>query len=256
MTVDKLSGGDTALFVSDVHLCDDEPATGQHFLGLLRSWLTSHNHLFILGDLFESWCGDDAPDNVALELISVLKTYSHQGGKIFIMRGNRDFLIDSPLAAPNLTQRFTAQIGAELLNDECPLNVFDEPWILCHGDQLCTLDTAYIAFRRQARDPDWQSKFLSASANERREQAKQMRAASKHHQALIDSTPALYDVTDQAVEAMMASHGATVLLHGHTHKPNLHVMNDQKKRYVLSDWTTRRGDALSVSARRVARLIN
>jgi UDP-2,3-diacylglucosamine hydrolase len=193
---------------------------------------------------------------VALELISILKAYSHSGAKVFIMRGNRDFLIDSPLSPQGFTQSFTEQIGAVLLNDEYPVNVFGEPWILCHGDQLCTLDTAYIAFRRQARDPEWQSKFLSTNANQRREQAKQMRAASKQHQTLIDSTPELYDVTDLAVEAMMTKHSAAVLLHGHTHKPFLHRINEGRKRYVLSDWTAERGDALSVSSLGLKRLIS
>jgi UDP-2,3-diacylglucosamine hydrolase len=251
-----LSGAEAALFVSDIHLCDDEPDIASLFFEKLERWLEGHSHLFILGDLFESWCGDDAADSVANRLIANLNKRSQAGLKIFVMRGNRDFLIDQKITdALSTTKSLTMQIGATLLADECVLNNFGERWLLCHGDQLCTLDLAYQAFRKESRSPQWQHQFLSQPKATRQEQAKQMRAASRHHQ-LQGATQAMYDVEQQAVEAILTQFNATHLLHGHTHKPAVHPLKNNGQRWVLSDWATNplRGDALSISASGIQRL--
>jgi UDP-2,3-diacylglucosamine hydrolase len=252
-----LSGHDAALFVSDIHLCDDEPDIAAFFFEKLEQWLPNHTHLVILGDLFESWCGDDAADAVAKRLIAILAAKSKAGLKIFVMRGNRDFLIDqSASVLASAPSSLTAQIGASLLADECVLNSFGERWLLCHGDQLCTLDVAYQAFRKQSRSRQWQQAFLSQSKEIRLEQAKQMRAASRAHQKQGDGQ-AMYDVEQQSVESMMQTHGVKYLLHGHTHKPAVHSLDTKGERWVLSDWASKptRGDAISMSANGPKRLI-
>jgi UDP-2,3-diacylglucosamine hydrolase len=253
----SLSGNEAALFVSDVHLCNDEPDIAAFFFEKLNQWLPNHTHLFILGDLFESWCGDDAADTVAKELIALLNAKSKAGLKIFVMRGNRDFLIDQSasefaLNCPSLT----AQIGASLLADECVLNSFGERWLLCHGDQLCTLDLAYQAFRTQSRSLRWQQEFLSQSKESRLEQAKQMRAASRAHQKQ-GVEQAMYDVVQESVASIMATFGVTRLLHGHTHKPAVHTVSNAGERWVLSDWASKpaRGDAISFNASGPKRLV-
>jgi UDP-2,3-diacylglucosamine hydrolase len=250
VTALTLSGDDAALFVSDIHLCDDEPDIAAYFFNKLEQWLPNHTHLIILGDLFESWCGDDAADTVAKKLIDTLQAKSKNGLKIFVMRGNRDFLIDQSGStfASNL-DCLTAQMGAMLLADECVLNSFGARWLLCHGDQLCTLDIAYQAFREQSRSLQWQQTFLSQPKEIRLEQAKQMRAASRAHQQRGDGQ-SMYDVEPQSVTAMMAKFNATHLLHGHTHKPAVHSVSATGERWVLSDWACQpaRGDAISFSA--------
>jgi UDP-2,3-diacylglucosamine hydrolase len=253
----SLSGTDAALFVSDIHLCDDEPEIAALFFAKLEQWLPNHTHLFILGDLFESWCGDDAADTVAKQLIATLNAKSKAGLKIFIMRGNRDFLIDqSPVTSPSNSDSLTRQIGASLLADECVLDSFGERWLLCHGDQLCTLDVAYQAFRKQSRSQQWQQAFLSQPKESRLEQAKQMRAVSRAHQKQGDGQ-AMYDVEQQSVESMMEIHGVKHLLHGHTHKPAVHISATHGERWVLSDWASKpaRGDAISFSLNGPERLV-
>jgi UDP-2,3-diacylglucosamine hydrolase len=260
-----LSGDDAALFVSDVHLCDDEPEIAALFETKLSAWLPTHSHLFILGDLFESWCGDDAADAVAKRLITNLKRQQQLGLKIFLMRGNRDFLIDQPLGN---TQQLTASMGAQLLADECNLNAFGVRWLLCHGDQLCTLDLAYQAFRLQSRSLPWQEAFLAQPKAQRLAQAKQMRAASRAHQqqavqgasteaSTVDKLDLnIYDVDGQAVDALLTQYGATNLLHGHTHLPAVHPLQTSGHRWVLSDWAVepQRGDAISMTADGIKRL--
>jgi UDP-2,3-diacylglucosamine hydrolase len=256
-----LSGNDAALFVSDVHLCDDEPEIAALFEAKLASWLPVHSHLFILGDLFESWCGDDAADVVANRLIANLKQRQQLGLKIFLMRGNRDFLIDQPVLN---TQQLTISVGAQLLADECSLNAFGVPWLLCHGDQLCTLDLAY-----QVRSQPWQEAFLAQPKAQRLAQAKQMRAASRAHQQQGATDGAtteafkvdkldlnIYDVDKQTVNTLMASFNATNMLHGHTHRPAVHQLQTFGHRWVLSDWAVNppRGDAISMTAKGIERL--
>jgi UDP-2,3-diacylglucosamine hydrolase len=252
----SLSGDDAALFVSDVHLCDDEPDIAAYFFEKLELWLPNHSHLIILGDLFESWCGDDAADTVAKKLIDTLNAKSHSGLKIFLMRGNRDFLIDQSASgfAPNV-QCLSTQIGATLLADECLLQGFGKRWLLCHGDQFCTLDVAYQAFRQQSRNQQWQQAFLAQPKEIRLEQAKQMRAVSRAHQQQGDGQ-AMYDVEPQSVTSMMERFNTTDLLHGHTHKPAVHQLGSAGERWVLSDWASQppRGDAISFSAGGLKRL--
>jgi UDP-2,3-diacylglucosamine hydrolase len=263
-----LSGDDAALFVSDVHLCDDEPDSAAYFFSKLEEWLPAHTHLVILGDLFESWCGDDITDLVARKLITNLNTRSSDGLKIYIMRGNRDFLIDQKASNSNLQNlQLTVQTGATLLTDECLLTSFGAPWLLCHGDQLCTLDLSYQAFRKQSRSQEWQQAFLSQPRQTRLHQAKQMRAASRAHQMKSDErslinkndtnhNAAMYDVNADTVSSFMEQFQVAHMLHGHTHKPAVHQIGNNQERWVLSDWSANpeRGDAISMSASGPVRL--
>jgi UDP-2,3-diacylglucosamine hydrolase len=250
----NLSGKDAALFVSDIHLCDDHPEIAAHFHQSLQLWMQSHSHLFVLGDLFEAWCGDDAPDNTALNLIHKLKTLSQAGKQIFIMRGNRDFLIDVALppnqsVSPSLTQ----QCSARRLADVCMLEGWDGNFLLCHGDTLCTLDTEYLKARQILRNPEWQENFLQNPQALRKSIAQQMRLQSLAHQSIANEHPEKYDATDDAVHALLNQYPADILIHGHTHRPAVHKHGD-KKRYVLSDWGDVRGDAISLTQAGLIRL--
>jgi UDP-2,3-diacylglucosamine hydrolase len=252
-----LSGHDAALFISDIHLCDDEMLTAAHFFDYLLRWAPAHSHIFILGDLFESWCGDDTSNLVSHQFTEISKALLHQGKRLYLVRGNRDFLIDVPTASscPSLTH----QLGATLLADETVMHAFGTPWLLLHGDQLCTLDTDYQAFRLQSRSHDWQHRFLQQPLEVRLNQAAQMRQASKLHQIKITTNEgALYDVVTSSALTLMAHYGVRHLLHGHTHRPAVHVIDKagdgDALRYVLSDWGANRGDALSLSAQGIKRL--
>lgn len=255
----QLSGSDAALFVSDIHLCDDEIATAEHFFSALRLWASAHTHIFILGDLFESWCGDDVRNDLTKRFIAIAKQLVNDGKRLYLMRGNRDFLID--VAGPQKCLALTRQLGATLLADETRLDAFGTPWLLCHGDQLCTLDEDYQLFRQQSRSEQWQQDFLQKSVDERLRQASAMRRESKLHQSKIlngskTATPgnSAYDVVASAALDLMNKFEVRHLLHGHTHLPAIHRLDGDALRHVLSDWGPARGDAFSLTSNGAERL--
>jgi UDP-2,3-diacylglucosamine hydrolase len=223
----------TTLFVSDLHLDSARPAITSLFLRFLREEAADAEALYILGDLFEAWLGDDADDAVAVEVRAALSALVAGGVPVCLMRGNRDFLFGPRLAADT---------GVRLLPDPCVIRLYGEPTLLMHGDLLCTDDRAYLAFRAQVRDPAWQSQFLSTPLSERAAFAARARAASSERQAGLVEQGALETITDAntgTVEATMARYGVRRMIHGHTHRPAIHslrVNGAPAQRIVLGDW--------------------
>jgi len=233
----------TTLFVSDLHLHGARPAITSLFLDFLRDEAAHAEALYILGDLFEAWLGDDADDAVAVAVRAALAKLVSSGVPAALMRGNRDFLFGP---------RIAAETGARLLPDPCVVELYGEPTLLMHGDLLCSDDAAYLAFRAQVRDPAWQQQFLSMSLPERAAYAERARAASGEHQAGLLEKGELETITDAnagTIEATMARYGVRRMIHGHTHRPAIHslrVNGAPAQRIVLGDWYEQ-GSVLRVS---------
>jgi UDP-2,3-diacylglucosamine hydrolase len=229
----------TTLFVSDLHLDASRPGITRLFLDFLAGEARQAQALFVLGDLFEAWVGDDEPGEPGASVCAALKALADSGVPVFLMRGNRDFLFGPGIAA---------RCGATLLPDPCVVDLHGQPTLLMHGDLLCTDDTAYQAFRRQMRDPAWQAQFLAQPLEARHAFAAKARAASREHQQGVSET--ITDVTPAAVAAVMARHGVDRLVHGHTHRPAVHslLVDDRPAtRIVLGDWYDQ-GSVLRVDA--------
>ncbi|RTE67683.1 UDP-2,3-diacylglucosamine diphosphatase [Amphritea opalescens] len=213
------------LFISDLHLYSGRPDLTRALLHFLATTAKDCDQLYILGDLFEAWIGDDyIPDDLQ-PVIDALKTLTDSGCQIFFQHGNRDFLIG---------ERFAQLTGAQLLQDAVVIPLASGPTLLMHGDQLCTDDHEYQALRQQLRDPQWQQAVLAKPVEERLALAKQLRMASKSHTA--NKSTEIMDVNSQAVEQAMADNDCQLLIHGHTHRPAVHRLSDGKQRIVLGDW--------------------
>jgi len=226
-------------FISDLHLDPSRPVLTDILLRLLASAEVKCDGLYVLGDLFEAWIGDDAADSTAVAVASALRAVSEGGTPVFFIAGNRDFL---------LGQDFAASAGMRRLSDPCVVDLYGRPSLLSHGDALCTSDLAYQAFRQQVRDPDWQASFLAQPIEARRAYAARARAASAEHQRGVESS--ITDVEDEAVVRWFQLYGINRLIHGHTHRPNQHayrVADRDCQRIVLADWHER-GEALFISA--------
>jgi UDP-2,3-diacylglucosamine hydrolase len=229
----------STLFISDLHLDSARPEITELFLRFLREEAADAEALYILGDLFEAWVGDDEPDEPATSVRAALRALVDGGTPVSLMRGNRDFLFGA---------RFAAESGARLLPDPAVITLYGEPALLMHGDLLCTEDTAYQAFRTMVRNPAWQEQFLAQPLAARQEFAAKARAASKEHQN--GTLESIMDVTPAAVETTMARHGVNRLIHGHTHRPAIHpltVNQRRAQRIVLGDWYTQ-GSVLRANA--------
>lgn len=229
-----------ALFISDLHLHASRPDITERFAAFLRDSVADIDTLYILGDLFEAWLGDDAADDKLCTLVADgLSRLSQRNVAIFFMHGNRDFL---------LGQHFAARCGMRILADPTVVDLQGEPTLLLHGDTLCTDDTAYQAFRGQVRNPAWQGQFLAQGIAQRRAFAEQARAASQQHQAGLDS--AITDVNQLQVERTFELFGVRRMIHGHTHRPAVHRYDDkgggENLRIVLGDWYEQ-GSSLRVS---------
>lgn len=235
----------TARFISDLHLSAERPDLTARFAAFLADTAASKvTTLFILGDLFDAWIGDDdlaQPFNA--EICSLLRKLSDHGTQLFFMAGNRDFLIGG---------RFAQAAGLQRLDEMervCEKVGSGETAILImHGDTLCTDDTDYQAFRQQVRNPAWQSGFLARPLAERRAEAAALRQKSKA--ATKEKSQTIMDVNAEAVRQALIASGCRRLIHGHTHRPGCeHIALDDgiAERWVLSDWDTHRGDALEVS---------
>lgn len=210
-------------FISDLHLEHKRPAATRAF----QTFLSTHQHseqLYILGDLFEVWLGDDDDSPLARTVSQSLSAFSNAGCKVFIMPGNRDFL---------LGERFCEAAGASLLADPTLISLFNVPTLLMHGDSLCTADTDYQRFRQMTRDPQWQAELLAKPLADRRAIAAELRAASREASSLKSED--IMDVAPQEVDKMMRSHAAAQLIHGHTHRPTSHRVA-QGMRWVLGAW--------------------
>jgi len=219
------------LFISDLHLDPARPEIIRLFLAFLADEASRAQALYILGDLFEAWIGDDAvePDH---PVVTGLRGLAGAGIPLRIMRGNRDFL---------LGERFERLTDCTLLPDPSVVQIDGEPVMLMHGDSLCIDDADYQRFRAMVRDPQWQREFLSKTVEERIAYAKQARAESTSRNAMLNDSPDDYlmDVNAGAVETAMREHGVRRLIHGHTHRPDVHditVDGDPARRIVLGDW--------------------
>jgi len=216
------------LFISDLHIDAGQPAVTGQFLSFLRGDAANAESLYILGDLFESWIGDDDADSAQTAVIEGLNTLTAGGVPCFVMQGNRDFL---------LGPRFCAMSGAHLLPDPLVLTLYGESVLVMHGDALCTDDRAYQRLRATVRDAQWQRQFLALSVASRRALASAARAGSQAHTAAIDH--AITDVNAGNVETVLRAAGLSTLLHGHTHRPGVHSLNVDGRdctRIVLGDW--------------------
>lgn len=247
----RLQPGDRALFASDVHMGAHAPGTAEAFLGELEAHAPDASHLFLLGDLFEAWVGDDWVDQVSGPAISRIAALSAAGLRVFVMRGNRDFLLDVDPPSPCRCKRFSERTGATMIDDPVVIDLFGERTLLAHGDALCTGDTDYQRFRALTRDAAWQRAFLARPLDERIAIAQDLRARSELSKG--EKAEALMDVAAQAVEAAMAAAGARVLIHGHTHRPARHALlveGEPAQRWVLPDWDAAegRGGLLRASA--------
>ena len=184
--------------------------------------------MYILGDLFESWIGDDAPDAAQSAAIAGLHELTSSGVPCFVMHGNRDFL---------LAAEFSRASGARLLPDPLIVTLYGEPVLVMHGDALCTDDRAYQRLRATVRDAAWQKQFLALSIEARRALAGAARAGSQAHTAAMENT--ITDVNSDSVAAALRAAGTATLLHGHTHRPAIHAFEVDGKprtRIVLGDW--------------------
>ncbi|MFA5243004.1 MAG: UDP-2,3-diacylglucosamine diphosphatase [Sulfuricella sp.] len=218
-----------SLFISDLHLSADHPESASAFSGFLASTAPQAEALYILGDLFEYWAGDDdIHDPFNQQVIQALARLHANGVKIYLLHGNRDFLMGEALAAA---------CGARLLPDPSLIRIHGTPTLLMHGDTLCTDDTDYMAFRAQVRTPGWQANFLAQPLAQRKAQIEQLRAQSK--QAQSRKTAEIMDVNAGSVTNTLRNHGYPRLIHGHTHRPARHeheVDQHRCERWVLPDW--------------------
>jgi UDP-2,3-diacylglucosamine hydrolase len=231
----------TTLFVSDLHLDPSRPDITALFLRLLREEAVHADALYILGDLFEAWVGDDAEGEPAMQVRAALRALVDAGVPVHVMRGNRDFLFGP---------RFAAETGARLLPDPAVVPLYGEPTLVMHGDLLCTGDAAYQSFRATVRDPAWQARFLAQPLPAREAFAAQARAASREHQDAVGPMAAITDVAPDAVATTLARYGVRRLIHGHTHRPAIHALQVDGRaaqRVVLGDWYTQ-GSVLRVDA--------
>ena len=258
----RIADAEAALFASDMHLHESDPLLADSFFERLEVGLDSARTrtdspvLFLLGDLFEYWIGDDHVPAMALAMAERLAAFSRDGGRVFLMHGNRDFLIDAPIPLRPDVPTFSARCGATLLPDPTVVEVAGRRIGLSHGDALCTDDTGYQQWRALCRSADWQHQFLSLPVDERLAMAHSLRQQSLQAQAATETT---LDVNPAAVDDLMARLDTALLIHGHTLQPMLHRLDDGRSgdgrgrprvRWVLSDWSVSppRGSVISVAA--------
>jgi UDP-2,3-diacylglucosamine hydrolase len=216
------------LVISDLHLDDARSEITELFLKFLKVKAINAKALYILGDFFEAWIGDDNLTDFNLKIMNALLEATQQGLPIFFMRGNRDFLIG---------KKFLKATGCQLLPDEYVIDLFGVPTLLMHGDTLCTLDKKYMKFRKKSRNWFVQKLFLMRSLKTRRALIKQYREASQAHISTLPDH--IMDVTQAEVERVMLKHGVQHLIHGHTHREAIHtfdVADRQATRTVLGAW--------------------
>lgn len=239
-------------FISDLHLSPQTLGATELFETLLGNIAQPGNELFILGDFFEVWVGDDnTQDPFNQRVISALRQATSQGLAIRVMHGNRDFL---------LGEEFAAQAGITLLTDPYVLSTPEWQFVLSHGDTLCTDDTEYQAFRQQVRNPLWQTTFLAKPLSERLAVAQHMRQLSIEKQQHSDPANHGYtsDLNRGETDDFLRQYGYATMIHGHTHQPDTHdhiVDGIHVERWVLSDWHEHQGEALVWDGEVLQRLV-
>ena len=219
----------STLFISDLHLEDSRPRATEILTGFLRRQARDAEALYILGDLFESWIGDDAVSDTAAHVADELAHLTGLGVPCSFQHGNRDFL---------LGKKYADRAGLHLMPETLVVDLYGTPTLLLHGDALCTDDAAYQAFRQQVRNPEFQAMFLQMPVERRLEMARTARDASRSHTSRAPMD--IMDVNADAVGAAFAEHGVTHMIHGHTHRPafHQHTLENGKtaERLVLADW--------------------
>lgn len=227
------------LFVSDLHLDASRPEIGRQFAAFLAGEARSAAALYILGDLFEAWLGDDDPEPAARATVAALRELTDAGVPVFVMHGNRDFLIG---------QRFCRETGATLLADGTVVELYGERALLMHGDALCTDDLSYQRLRRIVRNPVVRGIFRLMTLHQRRSLARRLRAGSRERVGA--TAPEIMDVNAAAVTQAFRAAGVRTLIHGHTHRPAVHrleIDGAPAQRIVLGDWYEQ-GSVLEVTA--------
>lgn len=228
----------SVLFISDLHLDPERPDITRLFMDFLATEAISASALYILGDLFEAWIGDDDPTPHHVEVQEALAQLTQRGVAAFFMHGNRDFLVG---------EEFSARTGVRLLPDPTVIPLFGQATLLMHGDTLCTDDREYQEFRSMVRDEKWQQEFLSQPLEARKAFAARARAESRTSQAA--KAMDIMDANQATVENAMREHGVRRLIHGHTHRPGIHTFSldgETHQRIVLGDWYTQ-GSVLTAS---------
>lgn len=221
----------TTLFISDLHLDGTRPDITAQFLNFLEREARRAQALYILGDLFEAWIGDDDPDPDKRRVIQGLRAVTNAGVPTFLIHGNRDFLIG---------KRFCRETGVQLLTDGTVIDLYGRRVLLMHGDLLCTDDHAYQRLRRIVRNPIVQFVMRRLTLRRRQKLAERMRAGSKEHIASMDiAAPEIMDVNQDEVRRTLARFGVDCIIHGHTHRPAVHELQidgHAALRIVLGDW--------------------
>jgi UDP-2,3-diacylglucosamine hydrolase len=220
----------TTLFISDLHLQPSQPRLLDACLRFFNQQARGSDALYILGDLFEVWVGDDDDAPWLNDFANALQQLRANGTALYFMHGNRDFLLGN---------EFATRCGMELLGNFVVIDLYGRSTLLMHGDTLCTEDKEYLAFRAQIRNPQWQQMILSASLDQRRQLAAQLRQQSK--MAASNKAEDIMDVTPAEVVRVMSENNVELLIHGHTHRPARHelTINESGKtveRIVLGDW--------------------
>lgn len=227
----------TTLFISDLHLDAQHPAVTDLFCRFLRERAASAEALYILGDLFEAWIGDDDRSELNQHIAFALKQLSETGVALYFIHGNRDFL---------LGPTYAELCGLQLLDETAIIDLYGEATLIMHGDTLCTDDTDYQAFRVKVRNEDWQRQILQLPLPQRRAMAHQLRENSRSAARLKQQD--ITDVNQNTVQQVMGEYGVSRLIHGHTHRPAVHrfeLDHQPMQRIVLGDWYEQ-GSLLSV----------
>jgi UDP-2,3-diacylglucosamine hydrolase len=228
------------LFISDLHLDSERPAITRLLLKFLEQPARQAEALYILGDLFEAWIGDDDDAELGQTVATALRALTDSGVPAYFLHGNRDFL---------LGQRFAVASGVQLLPESKVIELAGEPVLLLHGDTICIDDVEYQAFRAQVRHPAWQEQILALPLAQRRVLAGQLRETSR--QAAQQKAADITDVNLAEVDRVMRAHGVQHLIHGHTHRSAIHewrLEGQPARRAVLGDWQEQQGSVLRCDA--------
>lgn len=215
------------LFISDLHLNHKAPQVVRGFFEFLDTTAADADELYILGDFFDAWIGDDEDDALVLEIKDKLREYS-KDSSTFLMHGNRDFLIG---------EQFAEDTGVSLLPEQVVIDLYGRSTLLMHGDTLCTGDTEYMQFRAMVRSPAWQQQVLALPLQQRRQMAADLRQKSQSMNAI--KAEDIMDVTASEVTRALQAHQVDLLIHGHTHRPCDHTFSvdgRSAQRWVLGDW--------------------
>lgn len=219
-------------FIADLHLSENRPDISADFFKFLESNILNQDvdALYILGDFFEVWVGDDYVTELASDVAKHLKTVSNAGTPVYFIHGNRDFI---------MREQYANLAGMTLLSEQAVIDLYGTPTVILHGDEMCTQDIEYQKFRRKSRGWWWPKLMLAMPLWYRKKIARNAREKSKLSQA--NKTLEILDVVDDAVLATFAKHQVTNMIHGHTHRPNVHtytVNQETLTRTVLGDWYT------------------